>query len=82
MIDSGRAGNLSRFINHSCNPKCETQTWEVNGDLRIGIFAVRGIEAGEELTFDYKLIQTGEQKTKCHCGAEQCAGFIGDPIKR
>lgn len=47
MIDAGPKGNSSRFINHSCSPNCETQKWTVNGDVRIGLFALCDIEAGE-----------------------------------
>ena len=82
MIDSGRAGNLSRFMNHSCEPNCYTEIWEVNGDLRIGLFAKKIIETNTELTFDYQLTQAGTHKTKCLCGAASCAGFIGDRIKK
>lgn len=53
IIDAGPRGNFSRFMNHSCNPNLETQKWMVHGDLRIGLFAVRDIFAGEELTFNY-----------------------------
>ncbi|XP_076171754.1 nuclear receptor binding SET domain protein isoform X2 [Ptiloglossa arizonensis] len=35
MIDAEPKGNLSRFMNHSCSPNCETQKWTVNGDTRI-----------------------------------------------
>lgn len=52
MIDAGPKGNSSRFINHSCSPNCETQKWTVNGDVRIGLFALCDIEAGE---FTYML---------------------------
>jgi len=34
-------------MNHSCSPNCETQKWTVNGDVRIGLFALCDIEAGE-----------------------------------
>lgn len=47
MIDAGPKGNSARFINHSCSPNCETQKWTVNGDVRIGLFALCDIEAGE-----------------------------------
>ena len=35
-IDATRKGQISRFINHSCEPNCETQKWTVNGLVRIG----------------------------------------------
>ncbi|VDQ00649.1 unnamed protein product [Trichobilharzia regenti] len=41
IIDAGPKGNLSRFMNHSCDPNLNTQKWTVNGDNRIGLFAVR-----------------------------------------
>lgn len=81
MIDSGREGNIARFMNHSCNPNCETMTWSVNGEKRIGIYSLKDIELGEELTFNYQLMQTGVAKTKCLCNESNCAGFIGDKIK-
>jgi len=47
IIDAGPKGNLSRFMNNSCEPNCETQKWTVNGDLRIGLFATKNIPAGK-----------------------------------
>ncbi|VDN11171.1 unnamed protein product [Dibothriocephalus latus] len=41
IIDAGPKGNLSRFMNHSCDPNLFTQKWTVNGDTRVGLFAVR-----------------------------------------
>jgi SET domain-containing protein len=46
IIDAGPKGNLSRFINHSCDPNLITQKWTVNGDVRVGLFAVKNIPAG------------------------------------
>ncbi|KAL9982434.1 hypothetical protein ACROYT_G004474 [Oculina patagonica] len=77
IIDAGPMGNLSRFMNHSCDPNCETQKWTVNGDVRVGLFAAREIKAGEELTFDYQLDCLGNEKKKCHCGAKNCSSFLG-----
>jgi uncharacterized protein len=72
-IDGSPHSNIARYINHSCDPNCETDIV----DDRIIISAVRDIEEGEELTFDY-----GEEyfdefiKPKgCKCG--RC---IGDPV--
>ena len=55
IIDAFPKGNLSRFMNHSCNPNCETQKWTVNGEVRVGLFATRDISNGEELSFNYHL---------------------------
>ncbi|XP_058804908.1 histone-lysine N-methyltransferase NSD2-like isoform X2 [Phymastichus coffea] len=77
MIDAEPKGNLSRFMNHSCLPNSETQKWTVNGDTRIGLFALRDIQAGEELTFNYNLSCDGETRKPCLCKAPNCSGFIG-----
>lgn len=54
VIDATRMGGRARFINHSCDPNCGVEKWDVNGEERCAIFALRDIYAGEELTFDYK----------------------------
>lgn len=58
-IEQEITGNISRFINHSCEPNAETQKWTVNGELRIGFFSTRTILAGEEITFDYRFERYG-----------------------
>ncbi|KAK2491638.1 hypothetical protein MC885_015494 [Smutsia gigantea] len=77
IIDAGPKGNYSRFMNHSCDPNCETQKWTVNGDVRVGLFALCDIPAGMELTFNYNLDCLGNGRTECHCGADNCSGFLG-----
>ncbi|XP_042275873.1 histone-lysine N-methyltransferase, H3 lysine-36 specific isoform X1 [Thunnus maccoyii] len=77
IIDAGPKGNQARFMNHSCNPNCETQKWTVNGDTRVGLFALQDIAKGEELTFNYNLECLGNGKTACKCGAPNCSGFLG-----
>lgn len=59
LIDSTQKGNLTRFINHSCNPNAETQKWTVNGQCRIGIFSKRTIKAFEEITINYQFERFG-----------------------
>ena len=56
------------FINHSCNPNCETE--EIDG--RVWIMAIRNIAAGEELTYDYYLYDGDDDEAACNCGAVQC----------
>ncbi|XP_043077361.1 histone-lysine N-methyltransferase, H3 lysine-36 specific isoform X2 [Puntigrus tetrazona] len=77
IIDAGPKGNEARFMNHSCQPNCETQKWTVNGDTRVGLFALTDIPAGTELTFNYNLECLGNGKTVCKCGASNCSGFLG-----
>uniref|UniRef100_A0A8D0L4V1 Histone-lysine N-methyltransferase, H3 lysine-36 and H4 lysine-20 specific n=1 Tax=Sphenodon punctatus TaxID=8508 RepID=A0A8D0L4V1_SPHPU len=77
IIDAGPKGNYARFMNHFCQPNCETQKWSVNGDTRVGLFAIVNIKAGTELTFNYNLECLGNGKTVCKCGAPNCSGFLG-----
>ncbi|KAL7581353.1 hypothetical protein ACA910_006109 [Epithemia clementina (nom. ined.)] len=52
-LDADRKGNLMRYINHSATPNTTPRTITVNGDNRIGFFALQDIEAQTELTFNY-----------------------------
>ncbi|XP_033227151.1 uncharacterized protein LOC117179443 isoform X2 [Belonocnema kinseyi] len=78
IIDATMKGNVSRFINHSCDPNAETQKWTVNGELRIGFFNKKFIAAGEEITFDYHFQRYGKEAQKCLCEASNCRGWIGE----
>ena len=90
MIDAGPSGNLARFMNHSCQPNCETQKWIVMGDTRVGLFACADIPADTELTFNYQLVcaqvvaneNEAKRQQPCHCGAPNCGGFIGAKPKQ
>jgi SET domain-containing protein len=70
VIDGfGRAA----FVNHSCEPNCETD--EIDG--RVWIIAMRDIAAGEELTYDYNLFDgEDDDESKCACGARTCRGTL------
>ena len=63
---------MAMFINHSCDPNCETD--EQNG--RVWITAIRNIPAGEEITYDYCLYDGGEDEAHCNCGARNCRGTM------
>jgi uncharacterized protein len=61
------------FINHSCDPNCESE--EENN--RIYIRAIRDIKAGEELLYEYNLYDSDlEDTADCYCGAPQCRGTM------
>uniref|UniRef100_A0A803QKC0 Histone-lysine N-methyltransferase ASHH2 n=1 Tax=Cannabis sativa TaxID=3483 RepID=A0A803QKC0_CANSA len=84
VIDACVKGNKGRFINHSCEPNCQTEKWMVNGEICIGLFALRDIKKGEEVTFDYNYVRVfGAVAKKCYCGSNQCRGYIGgDPLNK
>ena len=53
VIDPTYSGNIARFINHSCDPNCQTRKWTILNEVCVGIFTIKGIQENEELTFDY-----------------------------
>ncbi|KAI3814700.1 hypothetical protein L1987_14344 [Smallanthus sonchifolius] len=76
-IDAKFKGNESRFINHSCDPNCPMEKWDVNWETRLGIFAAKSIKPGEELTFDYGYEMYEHDEVECRCGASNCLGYLG-----
>jgi SET domain-containing protein len=79
VIDASVDGNDARWINHSCDPNCETEEIESG---QVFIDAIRAIARGEELNYDYCLI-IDEKITKklrrqyeCRCGASDCRGTM------
>lgn len=71
-IDGNVPWNTARLINHSCAPNCEA--W-IEG-RRIYIHAMRDINAGEELTFDYGFDVDCYEDHPCRCGKPECVGYI------
>uniref|UniRef100_M4B835 Histone-lysine N-methyltransferase n=1 Tax=Hyaloperonospora arabidopsidis (strain Emoy2) TaxID=559515 RepID=M4B835_HYAAE len=76
-IDARTKGSFTRFVNHSCEPNCKTEKWTVKGETRIAVIALRDIDVGEELTFDYQWKALGSRQIKCFCGMPTCKGVIG-----
>ena len=65
--------SVAAFINHCCEPNCETDEF----DEHIWIIAQRDITAGEELTYDYNLYDgDDDDEAPCRCGARQCRGSM------
>ena len=67
--------SMAMYLNHSCAPNCETE--EDEGET-VWIRAIRAIEAGEELVYDYCLYD-GEGEAPCTCGAKKCRGTMYSP---
>jgi hypothetical protein len=66
---------LAMFINHSCDPNCETK--EIKG--RVWVLSLRNIAAGEELTYDYNLYDGDDDEALCNCGAANCRKSMYSP---
>lgn len=78
VIDGSREGDPSRFINHSCDPNCET----VIEEDRVFVDTIRKIAADEELVYDYQFVleephnAANRKLYPCYCGAKKCRGTI------
>ncbi len=84
-VDASFAGNLGRYVNHSCEPNMRVEKWNVLGETRVGFFAIHDISKGTELTIDYQfstIAGTGLLRAmqKCSCGSSQCRGFLGAKV--
>jgi hypothetical protein len=75
-VDGKFQGNFSRFINHSCDPNCELQRWNVRGRIRIAIVAIKDIAPGFPLSYDYQFETQQEETFKCFCKTDKCRGTM------
>jgi len=84
VIDAGVYGNDARFVNHACAPNCES----VIENRRVFIDAIRTIQPGEELTYDYQIQREPgdppdvDEVFACRCGAAACRGSMLWPPRR
>lgn len=78
VVDATIEGNVARFVNHSCDPNCNSKIVAIPGlDKKIVIYAKREIRPGEELTYDYCFaVEKDTQKIRCTCGAKNCRGSL------
>jgi len=84
VIDATRAGNESRFINHSCDGNCESEIEK----SRVFIDATRDIPKGAELGYDYQIGRDRNDPANvdeiyaCRCGSPKCRGsMLWPPMK-
>lgn len=84
VIDAGVDGNAARYINHGCDPNCESSI----SDKRVFIEAIRTIQPGEELAYDYQIKRDSDdapdidQIFACRCGAGKCRGSMLEAVKK
>lgn len=63
-------GDPADCFNHSCDPNAG-----LNGAA--SLIAMRDIEAGEEITFDYAMCDAADyDEFDCHCGQPHCRGRV------
>lgn len=69
-IDGSHGGNVSRYINHSCDPNCECEIDKGH----IMIYAIKKIEPGQELSYDYgkEYFEEFIRPVGCLCGSPKC----------
>lgn len=78
VLDARKGGTDARFINHSCDPSCET----LIDDGHIYINAIKPIAEETELTYDYRFEWQDEYEPDdvryyaCRCGTAKCRGTI------
>ena len=81
VIDANVGGNASRWINHACDPNCQAD----EADGRVFINALRDLQPGEELFYDYGLIIDERYTPKlkkeyeCRCGSGNCRKTLLSP---
>ena len=84
VIDAGVGGNEARYINHACDPNCESAT----ENRRVFIRAIRTIQPGEELSYDYLIQRDSDDAPNidevyaCRCGAKSCRGSMLEAPKK
>jgi len=89
VLDGNHGGNAARWMNHSCDPNCEAVLEEYEGrdrrKDRIFIEAIRDIEPGEELAYNYGITLEERHTPRlkkiwaCRCGSPRCTGTLLQP---
>ncbi len=78
VLDARKHKSPARYINHSCNPNCET----VIEDGHIWINAITSIKPETELSYDYQFEWQNNYEPEdvryyaCRCGTAKCRGTI------
>ncbi|MFN3658527.1 MAG: SET domain-containing protein [Pseudolabrys sp.] len=67
-IDGKARSNIARYFNHSCNPNADTS---IRGG-RIFIYAIKNIEPGQEIVYDYGIDYLKNVIGKSNCQCSRC----------
>jgi hypothetical protein len=66
-------GSIDDLINHSCEPNAGIRLCNSGYDL----IALRDIQGGEEITYDYSTYIDSPERLLCSCGTVSCRLEIG-----
>jgi histone-lysine N-methyltransferase SUV39H len=82
VVDGQHIGNITRFINHSCEPNCRQYTVSYNKhDLKLynlAFFANDFIPKGTELTFDY----SDKDEEELEAAVQRREAALADPANQ
>uniref|UniRef100_A0A8C9TQQ2 Euchromatic histone-lysine N-methyltransferase 1a n=1 Tax=Scleropages formosus TaxID=113540 RepID=A0A8C9TQQ2_SCLFO len=87
-VDARFYGNVSRFINHMCEPNLfPVRVFTTHQDLRfphVAFFASKLIRAGDELGFDYgdHFWEIKSRYFSCQCGSPKCRHSLATVAQR
>lgn len=77
-----RKGNITRFINHSCDPNCMIVNWLVNDVEKVFFVSMYDIKPHSWITYDYNFRYHKERNfddipmIKCHCNSNKCKKYF------
>ena len=77
FVEAMHKGSFASRLSHSCEPNCQTVTFTKDGKLTLGMFTVRDIAYGEEMTWDYSCITESAEEYRtgfCLCSSPGCRG--------
>lgn len=80
-VDATTFGNISHFINHSCDANLDIYAvWIdcLDPDIpTLALFASRDISVDEEITFNYMTsVTNNNRRIKCKCQSGNCRGYL------
>ena len=75
VVDAIHKANYASRICHLCRPNREAKVTAIEGQYQIGSYAVRQIQCGEEIIFDYNSVTESKKEYEvsvCLCGSQVC----------
>ena len=73
IVNAEKKENLTRYINHSCDPNCKLEVWIINCQPQLWFVTTKFIKKGDSITFDYgtDAFKFFDNK-RCLCQSTKC----------